>query len=87
MLEDIKNKFMLPKFADPVPGTLKEILDNGTTTRDNVLLNGLGTKKGKSGGVSMMPKTGMEVAQDYTVFKYGPPRPKKDVKYQDRTTV
>ena len=48
MLEDIKNKFMLPKFADPVPGTLREILDNGTTTRDKIPPNGLGVTKGQS---------------------------------------
>ena len=35
----------------------------------------------------MMMKTGMEVAQDYTVFDYGPPRPQKDINPQDRTIV
>ena len=29
--------------------------------------------KGESGGVLMMMKIGMEVAQYYTVFNYGPP--------------
>ena len=39
---------------------------------DKIPLNGLGTTKGKAGGLSMMLKTGMEVAQYYTVFKYVP---------------
>ena len=35
----------------------------------------------------MVLKTGMELAQDYTVFNYRPPRPQKDLKSQDRTIV
>ena len=35
----------------------------------------------------MILKTGMEVAQDYTVFNHGPPIPQKDLKSQDRTIV
>ena len=35
----------------------------------------------------MMLKTRMEVAQDYSIFNYGRPIPKKDVKYQDRTIM
>ena len=42
-----------------------EILENETTTRDKISLNGLGTKKCKYGGASMMLKTGMEAAKDY----------------------
>ena len=38
----------------------------------------------ESGGVSMMLKIGMEVAQDYTFFNYIPPIPQKDTKYQYR---
>ena len=56
-------------------GTLRKVLDKDTTTRDKSYRNGLNMTKGKSGGVSMMTKTGMEVAQDYAIFNYGPPRP------------
>ena len=35
----------------------------------------------------MTLRTGMEVAQDYTVFNYRPPRPQKYVKSQDITIV
>ena len=31
----------------------------------------------------MILKTGLEVAQDYNVSKYGPPSPQKDSKSQD----
>ena len=78
---------MLPDFTTPVPITLREVLDNNTITRDKSHLNGLGMKKGESGGVSMMLKIGMEVAQYYNVFDYGPPRPQKDLNLQDRTIV
>ena len=44
-------------------------------------------KKGESGGVSMILKTGMEVSQYYTVFNYRPPIPQKDLKPQDRKIV
>ena len=40
-------------------------------------------KKGKSGGASMMLKTGMGVAQYCTAFNYGTLRPKKYLKSQD----
>ena len=75
MIEDMEKRFEFPNFTTPVPGTLMEVLDNDTTTRDKIYLNGLGMKKGKSGGASMILKTGIEVAQDYTVLNYGPPRP------------
>ena len=35
----------------------------------------------------MMLKTGMEVAQYYTVFNYIPPSPNNDLKYQVITIV
>ena len=35
----------------------------------------------------MMMKTGMELNQDYTFLNYGPPRPQKYLKPQDRTIV
>ena len=43
--------------------------------------------KGESGGVLMMMKIGMEVAQDYTVFNYGSAIPQKDLNPQDITIV
>ena len=63
---------MLPKFTAPVSETLREILDNDTTTRDKTPLKGLGVTKGESGGVSVMLEKRMKVAQHYTVFKYNP---------------
>ena len=44
-------------------------------------------KKGKAGGLSMMPKTGMEVSHDYAVFNYGTPIPQKYLKSQVRKIV
>ena len=35
----------------------------------------------------MILKTEMEVAQYYTDFNYGPPRPQKDLKYQNITIL
>ena len=35
----------------------------------------------------MMLKTGLGVAQDYTVFNHGPPSPHKDLNPQDRTIL
>ena len=64
-----------------------EVINNDTTTRDNISLDSLDMTKGKSVSASMMLKTGMELAQDYTVFNYKPPRPQKDLKSQDRTIV
>ena len=52
-----------PNFTTPAPGTLREILDNDTTERDKSYLNGLNMTKGESGSVSMILKTGTEVAQ------------------------
>ena len=66
---------------------MTEVIDNYTTTRNKIFSNGLGATKGQSGDVSMMLKTGMEVAQGYTVFNYGRPRAQKDTKYKDRTIV
>ena len=78
---------MFPNFSTPVPVMLREVLDNDTTTRDKSDINGLGMKKVEYGGVSIMMKTGMEVAQYYTVFNYGPPIPKQDLNIQDITLV
>ena len=60
---------------------------NHTTKREKISLNGLGMKKGKYVGVSMILKTRTEVAQYYTVFNYIPPRLHKDVKFQGRKIV
>ena len=42
----------------------------GTTTRYKISLNGLGVVNGELEIVSVMLKTGMEVSDDCTVFKY-----------------
>ena len=77
MPKDAESQFTFPNFTTPVPGTSRKVLDNDTTTRDKIYLNGLGMTKGKYIGVSMMMKEGMQVSQHYTVFKYGPPRTQK----------
>ena len=72
------NNVVLPNLATPVRGTMKKVLDNDTTPRDKISLNGLRMTKDKNESVSMMMiKTGLEVSQPYTVFNYGPPRPQK----------
>ena len=63
---------MLPTFTSPVSGTLRDILDNKTTTIDKKTLKGLGATKGEYGGVAVMLEKRMKVAQHYTVFKYNP---------------
>ena len=80
MPEDVEKHFAFLNFINPVPGTPREVLENDITPRDKNSLNGIGTTKGTSGGASMMLKTGMEVAQDHTVFNYGPPIPQKHLK-------
>ena len=60
-----------------MPGTLRGVLENDTKTREKNYLNGLNMKKVESGGVSIILKTGTEVAQYYTIFNYGPPIPQK----------
>ena len=77
MLDSIRRgkALFFPHFSSPVLGTLRGVLDNDITTRDKSHLNGLGTTKFESGVVSMMLKTGMELAQDYTVSNYRPPIP------------
>ena len=75
MPEDVAKHFALPNFNKPVPGTPREVIDNATTTRDNISLGGLWMKKGKSGGAYIMPKTVMEVAQYYTVLDCRTPIP------------
>ena len=50
MPEDVENHFELPNFTTPIPGALREVLDNDITPRENIYLNGLGMTKGKAGG-------------------------------------
>ena len=80
----MKKHFAFHNSTTPVLGTPREGLENYTTPTDKISLNGLETTKVKSGGASMMLKPGMEVAQYDTIFNYGPQRPQKDLKYQDR---
>ena len=80
MQEEVEKHSALPNFATPMPGTLREVLDNDIIPRDRITLNWLGMTKGESGGLSMMPKTRMEVAQDYTVLKYGPHKLREKIK-------
>ena len=87
MKKYVANHFAFPNFTTPTPGTLREILDNDIAPRDKISLNGLRMKFFKAGGLSMMLKTVMKVAQYYTVFKYGPPKPQKDLKPQVRKIV
>ena len=60
----VANHWLFANVATPVLGTLREVLDKDTTTRDKNSLNNLGITKVEFGGVSMMLKTVMEVAQD-----------------------
>ena len=64
----MEKQFASPNISNLVSGAMREVLDKDTTAREKVSLNGLGMKKGQFEGVSMMLKTGMKVAQDYTVF-------------------
>ena len=73
MPEDVANHFLFPKFTASGPGTLREVIDNDKTTRDKISFNGLGVIKGRSISVSLMLKTGMELAEYCTVFNYGLP--------------
>ena len=82
MPEYFVKHFELPKFTTPVSGMLKKVNKNVMKTGDKIPLHGLGTTKVKSGGVSMMLKTGTEMAQYYTVFNYITPRTQKDINYK-----
>ena len=87
MPEDVAKHLAFPDFTTPIPGTLREVLDNNIAPRYKISLNGLVITKCKAGGLSMMLKTGLEVDQYYTVFNYGPPSPQKDLKSQEITVV
>ena len=75
MPEDVAKQFAFPNFNTAAPGTLREVINNEITPRYKIFLNGLGMTKGKAGGLSMILKTGIEVAQYYTVSNYGTPFP------------
>ena len=66
---------------------LRFFFENYIAPRDKISLNGLGMTKDKARGLSMMMKTGLNVAQDHTVLNYGPSNPLKKLKSQDRTIV
>ena len=59
--------FVFPNFATPVPGKLREVLDNSTTKRDKGYLKSLNITKVESVGVYITLKEGMEV-EDYNIF-------------------
>ena len=85
--EDVAKHFVLSNLTTLMSGTLREVLENCITPRDNISINGLGIKKSKAGGLYTMLKILMEVDQEYNVFNYGPPIPHKDLKSQGRTIV
>ena len=87
MPEDGTKHFVLPNFTTPVPWTLRVVLHYDIKPRNKFSLNGLGMKKIKYRGVSIMLITGMKVAQCYTVFNHGIPRPHKEINYQGRKIV
>ena len=68
----VKN-FVFPNFITPVSVTLRDVLDNDTTTREKTSLYGLGMTKGESVGVYMILKTVIDLDEHETVFNYGPP--------------
>ena len=82
MSEYVSNNFTILKFTAPVSGMLRKVIDNNNTTRNKIYLNELGITNGEYLGVSMMLKTGTEMAQYYTVFNYITPRTQKDINYK-----
>ena len=73
MPEYVAKHFVFPKFTASGPGTFREVIDNDTTTRDKMSLNGLKATKGQPISLSMMLKTGMEAPEDHNNLNYGPP--------------
>ena len=47
MPEDVVKEFLLLKFTNSGPGTLREVIDNDKTTRYRMYLNGLEATKGQ----------------------------------------
>ena len=66
---------------------MREVLDNDTTTRYEIYLNGLGVKKVELIILSMILKTGIELSEDCNVFNSGSLIPHKGVRFKDRTIV
>ena len=81
--EGLANYFLFPRFNASGPGTLKGVIDNDTTTRYNIFPQWVRDKKRKTRRAVYDAETEIEVAQYYTVLKYRPPRPHKDLKSQD----
>ena len=75
-------KITLKNFTSAVSGTLREVLDNDTTTRDKFTLKGFRVTKGRFGCVDIVLKTGMKLAQYYSAFNYGPPILQNNIKSQ-----
>ena len=86
-IEEVSKNIALLKFTAPATGMLRKFIGNDTTTINKFSRAGLGVKKGKCRGVSMMLKTEIEVAQDYTFSNYIPPIPQKYIKSQYRKIV
>ena len=59
MTEDVAKQSVLTNFNTPMPGTLKEVLNNDISPREKISLNGLGMTKGKYRGLYMMLRTGL----------------------------
>ena len=78
---------MFAKFITSGNGMLRKVLDNDTTTRNTISLNGLGVTKGQSTSVYVMLKTGMVLSEDHTIFNYGTTILHKGLKYKDRKVV
>ena len=78
-----RKELCFTQFHHPSVRKLREIIGNDTTARDKPPLKGLGVTKGEYGDVDIMLKTGMKVAQDYSVFNYRHPRPQSNGKSQD----
>ena len=60
MLEDLAKHFVFPNFTAPMPGTLREVINNDIAPGEKISLNGLVITKVKSIGLSVILKTGLE---------------------------
>ena len=87
MPEHVEKYFVFPNFPISMPGTLRGVLDNYIEPRNKISLNGLGMTKVKTGGLSMILKTGLEAVQYYNVFNHVPQIPQKDLKSQVKTIL
>ena len=71
MPTDVAKHFVSLKFTVSGLGTLREVIENATTTRCKMDLNGLESTKGQSISVNLIKKTGMEVEEYCTFLTYG----------------